>query len=259
MWNVKDRPFFDVYNDTPVPEFVECLETLIAYNFHPEAIRQVEKPNPGRFLEHDGSNLASVINTTQENDDEAIDRIGRYLVAITESVELAGVVKYGEYETVRLRVASNIGGKPLEFDAASMSDGTLRALAALVAAFQTVLPYGHPSLVAIEEPETSLHPAAVQALIEALDEATRHTQIILTTHSTDVLASPDILPSQVLVVRNWDGVTEIARMDAASTEIIRRELDSLPDLQRQDQLSLDPTDLERQRQLQRATANGAAG
>jgi predicted ATPase len=259
VWKVKDRPFFDVYADTPVPEFVECLETLSGYNLHPDLIRRVQKPTPGRFLERDGSNLASVIETTQENDSEVIDRISRYFAAITESVEFAGVAKYGEYETVRLRVPGTIDGQPLEFDAASMSDGTLRALAVLIAAFQIVLPYGHPSLVAIEEPETSLHPAAVRALVEALDEATQHTQILLTTHSADMLSSTDIQPSQVLVVRSQGGVTEIAPVDGASMEIIRRELDSLPDLQRQDQLAPDPADLDRQHELQRVAANGTVG
>ena len=46
-----------------------------------------------------------------------------------------------------------------------MSDGTLRVLAAVVAGFQTVPPYGHPSVIGIEEPETALHPAAAAILV----------------------------------------------------------------------------------------------
>ena len=104
----------------------------------PDAIRRVQKPNPGGFLERDGNNLPSVMETARESDAWVIERVGRYLSAISESVELLGVVAYGEYETVRFRVARD--GQPLEFDAANMSDGTLRTLAALVAAFQIVLP-----------------------------------------------------------------------------------------------------------------------
>jgi predicted ATPase len=229
-----------------VPVFSDHLESLRTYNFHPETMRGPKYPTPGTLLERDGGNLASVIKTTDANSKKTIERVGRYLSAITESVGLVGAVKIGEYETVRFQVAQMSQGRSLEFDAANMSDGTLRALAALVAAFQIVLPYKHPSLVAIEEPETSLHPAAVRALVDALDEAIERTQIILTTHSADLLASPDIRPEQLLVVRNRGGVTEIGPVDAASREIVRKDLDTLADLQRQDQLAPDPADLDRQ-------------
>ena len=57
----------------------------------------------------------------------------------------------------------------------------LCALATLVAAFQSD-GLTSPSVVGIEEPETALHPAAMRALVDALDEATERTQILLTTH-----------------------------------------------------------------------------
>ncbi len=249
LWKVKNRPFLDVYTDSPVPEFSESLEAITAYNFHPEVMRRLLAPDPGWYLERDGSNLASVIETTHENEEEIIERVGRYLSAITGSVELLDVVKYGEYETVRFRVPRNDRGQPLEFDAASMSDGTLRALAALVAAFQIVLPHGHPSLVAIEEPETSLHPAAMRALVDALDEATARTQILLTTHSAELLDNPHVRPENVRVVEMIDGQTVIGPVDEASVEIIRRKLNTLGGLERENQLELDLDDRERQQRL----------
>ena len=157
----------------------------------------------------------------------------------------------GEYETIRFRLRNEARESPLEFDAASMSDGTLRALAALMAAFQIVLPHGFPSVVGIEEPETALHPAAMRALVDALDDATQRTQILLTTHSADLLSGRDISPGQILVVRNRSGQTHITPVDPASREIIEKELDSLADLQRMDMLDLDEADLERQAQLSR--------
>jgi predicted ATPase len=215
------------------------------YNFDPEAIRLVQKPTPGTLLAHDGRNLASVIEGVREIDEGVIGRIGAYLSTVVDEVERYEVVRYGEYETVRFRMRPVAGRQPLEFDATSMSDGTLRVLATLVAGFQIHLPTG-PSVIGIEEPETALHPAAMRALVDALDEATERTQIILTTHSADLLASPDIRPEQLLVVRNRGGVTEIGPVDAASREIVRQELDTLADLQRQDQLAPDPEDLDRQ-------------
>jgi predicted ATPase len=251
-WKRSDRAYLREFALTrKIPrEFTNRLESLTTYNFHPETIRSPKHSTSGILLARDGSNLASVIRTTRAGSEEAFERVGLYLAAITESVSLVGEVKYGEYETIRFRVDRKGQGPPLEFDAAHMSDGTLRALAALVAAFQFVPPYRHPSLVAIEEPETSLHPAAMRALVDALDEATQHTQVLLTTHSADLLDDPELTPSQVLVVRSRDGATQITPVDPASREIIRRELSTLADLQRQDHLDLDQADLERQAAMQ---------
>lgn len=239
----------------PVNPLVSHISRLLlemgSYNFHPDSIRRLQVPTHGSTLERNGSNLASVIETMRKNDSWVVERIGRYLSAITESVELLGAVKYGEYETVRFQVLRNGQGAPLEFDAASMSDGTLRALAALVAAFQIVPPYGSPSLVAIEEPETALHPDAMRALVDALDEATLRTQILLTTHSADLLDNPTIRPENVRVVEMIDGRTVIGPVDEASVEIVRRKLDTLGGLERQNQLAPDLDDQERQRHLSR--------
>src|SRR5262249_35482681 len=153
---------------------------------------------------------------------EAFVRVGRYLSAITEAVELLGVAHIGEYETVRFRIVRD--GKPLEFDAASMSDGTLRALAALTAAFQRLPPpHVFLSVIGIEEPETALHPAAMRALVAALDEATLRTQILLTTHSADMLDNSTIRPENIRVVQMIDGQTFIGPVDEASVEIVRRK------------------------------------
>src|SRR5262249_57792916 len=133
----------------------------------------------------------------------------------------------------RFRLRPESGTKPITLNASSMSDGTLRTLAALVAAFQIVLPYGYPGLVAIEEPESALHPAAMRALVDALDEATLRTQILLTTHSADMPDNPTIRPENIRVVQMMGGQTVIAPVDEASVEIVRQKLDTLGGLERQ--------------------------
>lgn len=238
----------------PFLDLGDSLRWMGFYNIHPDAVRQLEKPLLGVLLKKDGRNLASVIDGLKI-DPDSVQRVQDYLATISEEVERFDVVAYGEYETVRFRLRTAAGRPPLEFDAASMSDGTLRALAALLAAFQIVLPYGHPSVIGIEEPETALHPAAMRALVDALDEATQHTQVLLTTHSADLLSGRDVKPGQVLVVRNRGGQTQITPVDPASREIIDKELYSLADLQRMDRLDLDEADLNRQARL----GNGAEG
>jgi predicted ATPase len=233
-WGESEYPFLvRYYNELRTDQVLWLLDGMRSFslhNFQPASIRQLQHPS--------------------------FERIRRYLSVITGSVELLGLIKYGaDYETVRFRVSRNGQGQSLEFDAASMSDGTLRVLAALVAAFQHVEPRGishfliQPSAVGIEEPETSIHPAAMRALVDALDEATLRTQIILTTHSADMLDNPTIKPENIRVVQMIDGQTVIAPVDAGSVDIVRRSLNTLGGLERDNLLEPDPDDLARQRRL----------
>lgn len=252
-WKVRERPFLDFYRDTPVPEFLECLEAIATYNFNPESIRQLHQPDPGTMLARDGRNIASLIESVRAINASTVTRVGKYLTAIVQEVERFEVVRYGEYETVRFRLRSGEPGRASDFDAASMSDGTLRALAALMAAFQSHRPFG-PVVVAIEEPETALHPAAMRALVAALDEATLRTQILLTTHSPDLLDAGEIEPENVRVVQMVDGRTVIGPVDEASVSIVRDHLSTLGALERERQLEPDPDDLDRQTALARREA-----
>ena len=134
-------------------------------------------------------------------------------------------------------------GEPREFFASSMSDGTLRALGALVAVSQTSAHGAGASLVGIEEPETSLHPAAAAALMDGLREATEHTQVIITSHSPDLLDQMDLDTDTLLAVAMQGGVTRIAPIDKASRSVIRDHLYTPGELLRLNQLEPDQEDI----------------
>jgi predicted ATPase len=242
----RDQLLLSVFNSDDISELNKAFRTMVVYNFNPDAIRRLERPSPGYLLDRDGSNLASVIQTLKDQDPEQLQRAREYLSYIAEDVESFDAVRYGEYETIRFQMKPLAGKPSLEFDAASMSDGTLRALAAIIAGFQVSPQFGHPSMVGIEEPETALHPAATDTLIGALREATEHTQILLASHSPDMLENRDLSPAEVLVVRMKGGQTEIAPVGPAAREIVRRELDTFAGLQRMGHLEPDWRDLDRQ-------------
>lgn len=246
-----DNPLLGIIGFQPIMDLRAGLRHITTYNFIPKSMRRPQPPAPGQLLDQIGWNLASVIEGLKKIEPESLRRIQDYLRVITPEIEDFGVIPLGGYETVRFRLRGEAGQNPLEFDAASMSDGTLRALAALMAAFQVVLPLGYPSVVGIEEPEAALHPAAMQALVHALDDATQRTQVLLTTHSGELLSGRDVSPGQVLVVRNRGGKTYITPVDKASREIIQKELYTLAELQRMDKLDVDEADLKRQAQLNR--------
>ncbi len=251
-WKVASgQLLFNYLGQSPYVEWVDSLRRMNFYNFSPEAMRPLQRPNPGQMLDHHGQNLARVLAGTRQHDNWAFQRIGRYLSAVVPGIERFDIVPYGEYETVHFWLACNGSDKKQDFDASSMSDGTLRVLASLTAAFQNALPWGCPSVVGIEEPETALHPGAMRALVAAMDEASLRTQILLTSHSPDLLDAAEIKPSNVRVVQMIDGQTVIGPVDEASVSIVRDRLSTLGGLERERQLEPDIDDLERQAELAR--------
>jgi predicted ATPase len=230
----------------PYIDLADTLRSMVFNNMQPGTVRPPQAPSNGSLLEKDASNLASVIRCLKDVDPASLNRVKQYVCHIVEEVSDFWVEAIGEYETIRFRMRSERNGKPIEFDARSMSDGTLRVLANIIAAYQNVPPFGRPSVVGIEEPETSLHPRAVNALVDALDEATLRTQVLLTTHSVELLDNPTIQPKNVRVVEMVDGKTIIGPVDSASVEIVQRKLNTLGGLERENQLEADLDDRERQ-------------
>ena len=146
-------------------------------------------------------------------------------------------------------VQSSVGEvNPWASHANNVSDGTLRALGPLVAVAQLADGGVPVRLVGIEEPETALHPAAAGVLMDALREAAVHTQVVVTTHSPDLLDQIDPETDRLLAVQMRDGNTEIGPIDRASREAIRKHLYSPGELLRMDQLDVDWADLQRQSQ-----------
>ncbi|HEY3789912.1 MAG TPA: AAA family ATPase [Urbifossiella sp.] len=243
-----DRLLLSALGSQPIVELSEELRASHVHCFSPAAMRQPKPITGSPDLAFDGSNLARAIEGIREIDPGTIERIASYLSSIVPGIEGLGTIKIEEYEMIQFRMSRG-DAKPEVFGASSMSDGTLQALATLVAAFQIYLPTNASGFTAIEEPETSLHPSAVRALMAALDEATLRKQILLTTHSSVLLDVPEIQTKNVRIVEMVDGETLITPMDEASTSIVRDRFGTIGDLERDRQLVLNLDDLDRQKAL----------
>jgi predicted ATPase len=250
-----DRLFLGVIGDQPFIDLADGVRSSEFFNFHPDSMREPQPSVGSPALKRDGRNLARAIEGLREINNDDVMRIAAHLRAIVPGVEGFQVIPVADRETILFRVGLSDGRPKREFYASSMSDGTLRALASLVAAFQIILPTG-PGIVGIEEPETSLHPGAMRALVAAMDEATLRTQILLTTHSPELLDSPEIRPCNVRVVQMIDGRTVIGPVDEASVSIVRDSLNTLGGLERERQLEPDIEDVERQAKLASQEQNG---
>ena len=175
---------------TLFPYIREFREQLAAWQVYQDIrtdrdakIRQEAEVRGVKQVAPDGQNLINVIHTLYESADdpdfrENLDNgmraaFGSDYKSLTFSPDAAGRVQLGIRWNNLRRVNPT----------AALSDGTLRFLFLL-----TVL--GNPSpapLIAIDQPETGLHPRMLPIIAEYAVDAARRTQIVFTTHSPEFL------------------------------------------------------------------------
>jgi predicted ATPase len=219
----------------------DALSRIEVYNLNPNEIKTMQKPDPGELLRREGGNIASVF---QNLDEEHRKRVNQYLARIVRGLSEAQTKILGSQETIEFRQAVKGQKHPWTFLASSMSDGTLRAFGVLVAIFQNLKSAGlSPKLIGLEEPEMALHPAASAVLLAALRHASQDLQILVTSHSPDLLDNADIPAESIFAVDNMDGVTQIAGIDPAGRQLLRDKLFTPGELLRQNQIAPDPAQL----------------
>lgn len=168
------------------PEVLHLRERIRSWRFYdhfrtdPDApARQSRLGTRTPVLHHDGRDLAAALQT--------IDEIGD-LQALNAAVSDA-------FPGAQVKVDAEAGGlfslrfyqpgllRPLS--AAELSDGTLRYLL-LVAALLTPRP---PSMMVLNEPETSLHPDLLPALARLIVRASRDCQVWVVSHAPRLVAA----------------------------------------------------------------------
>lgn len=259
---VADRLF--LVNASGLPEFRPVFDVLARMTFHnlnPEAMKYPQRPEPGELLSHDGRNLASVIKQLQSSNELGLDRVSIYLRAIGIPVTTIRHKQAGALETIEVAHEVEVpeGLRNSNFDAISLSDGTIRAIGILVSLVSARgRDAGGPTLVGIEEPETALHPAAAAALMDALTEGATRTQLIVTCHSPDLLEHEGVTPQMIRPVLLDKGRTVVGSLSPAKADLLRNHLTTAGELLRLDQLEPDPEDLRRQAESKGTLWEGAA-
>lgn len=225
----------------------DALSGMGFYNLSPDRIRDLQAPDPGELLHDDGDNLASVLARMRREAPERKQLVEDYLAKVVPGIATVEARSVGPRETLEFGQAVRNQRHPWHFMAANMSDGTLRALGVLVALFQHGS-NGHQGsngrasrrLVGIEEPEVALHPAAAGVLTEILLQAAQHIQVLVTSHSPDLLDAPDIPGDAILAVVAEQGETKIGPIDDTGRGVLREHLYTAGELLRMDQLRPDP-------------------
>jgi predicted ATPase len=220
-----------------VPAFrpvFDALSRMSFYELSPAELRQLQTPGAPDHLARDGTNLPSVLRKLESDNPEVMERVRTYLSQVVPAIVDVRYARLGPFESVEF-VQEGVPGERSTFFATNMSDGTLRSLAILVALFQNGNGHG-PLLVGLEEPETALHPAAAEVLLDSLREASESRQILVTSHSPDLLDRGGVNDAEILAVVSEQGQTRIGAIEEASRSVLRDGLFGAGELLRMDQL-----------------------
>ena len=212
---------------SPVAQF---LRAMSIYAVEPSRMRGLHYPDAGTWLKRDGSNIASMLQRIGQHP-EGLSRVVELLNAVVPSVIDVKSLSRGDDITLAFLQLSP-GNRYMGFADIGMSDGTLRTMGLIVAALQDPA----PSLIAIEEPELNIHPGALEAIADILNIAAQRTQVVVTTHSPDLLDTKWIQPENLRVVEWEAGATRISGLGEAPVQALRQHLMGAGELMRADAL-----------------------
>lgn len=215
------------------------LGSMGFYSLNPQAVRELQDPDPGSLLRRDGGNLAAVIRTITNEDPSSMGRIIDYLSTVVPGSRDVSVRSLGPKDTIEFRQDVEGDSNPWKFLAANVSDGTLRALGVLTAAFQDAGSTAGIPLIAIEEPETAIHPGASTRLMDALLEAATTKQVLLTTHSPDLLNHQALDVDSLVAVEASGGRTSLGPITQSLRNAVTQQLFTPGELLRLEQLEPD--------------------
>ena len=213
----------------------EGLSRMRFFNLHLGGIPRLVEQDPGLVLAPDGRNLAAVVHRLQADAPDTLDRVTEYLRVVQPNLERIEAVAIDDFVTVDFLL--RVGTRVQRFPIPSMSDGTLNALAVLVAAFQPTAKLKEPPvLVGLEEPEKALHPAVSTLLADAFLEASHSVQVVVTSHSPDLLEHEELEAGSLIAVVAEDGITRLGPLDGFGRSVLRDRLSTAGELHRQNQL-----------------------
>ena len=213
------------------------LSRLRVYAIDPGELRKMQDPDPGFVLQRSGGNATSVLREIEKRSPRTFALIVHVLATIVPNLDAVAVKTHGK--NLALQFTQRWGTDTrLNSDAFDMSDGTLRALGILVALFQA----NSPPLIAVEEPEATIHPGALESILEVLLAAAETVQIVMTTHSPELLDAKWIEDRHLRMVDWREGATRVGAVSGANRAALQRHLMGAGELLRANALEPAPTD-----------------
>ncbi|HME11070.1 MAG TPA: AAA family ATPase [Bryobacteraceae bacterium] len=211
-----------VYRDpadtTPITQAAEALSKIRIYRGFDTGTRSnartgTSSASPKHPLEDDGANLVLALMEMDFNGS---------LRQVTDSLKRLSE----RFEDIKFRAEGSVmqlylkeRGLPL-IPATRLSDGTLKFLCMMA----ILLDPDPAPLTCIDEPESGLHPDALTLVADALREASKRTQLIVTTHSDALVDRFSDEPESIVVCeRDTDESSHFRRLSRKNLKVWLQE------------------------------------
>jgi len=184
------------------------------YHFHDTSstspMKKTADVDDNRYLRPDGSNLAAFLYYLRERHETEYSLIRRTVQRVAPFFD-DFQLEPQKLNPQKIRLEWRHKGSEAYFDAAALSDGTLRFIALTTLLLQPE--FYRPSVILVDEPELGLHPVAITLLASLIKQVSVNTQVIISTQSPFLL--DHFQPEDVLVAERVDGGTQFTRLDSA--------------------------------------------
>lgn len=234
-----------IAGDDRFAPLAKMLRSIAAYSIFPDALRTPTKYDPKRPMDRRGANWVSILKDQPE--DTWKPELIAALSKLTGDLSDVKFAHAAGFLVMQFKHDRNAAKRRQWFDAAQESDGTLRVAGILTALLQEP----RPALMAIEEPELTVHPGALAILRDYIEAAAHDGQVIVTTHSPDLLGM--FAAERIRVVVREGGDTQVHRLAESQREAVTRGLFTIGELMRTEGLDHEREQLA----LGEGTANGA--
>ena len=199
---IKGWYFYD-FQPGRIRHLLAGLETQVVFGT-PKGLQESPK------LDVEGSTLSSLLSYWHDKERTRFDKVSGSLATCT-NIRIDQRSINGRKHLYLLEGYR----KPIPMERAS--DGTLRLIAYYILLNEPEL----PPLIAIEEPERNLHPGALSDIANVLEQLAKRTQVIITTHSSQLLDAFDSKRLSdslgILLLRNRPGLgTEVINLKDVS-------------------------------------------
>jgi predicted ATPase len=189
----------------PFPFFLRFnFDGTRIYDFDPKQPKKATPITGKAELEEDASNLAIVLQGIVENKAEKskFANLMRNLLPFVDDIKIQKFSDKSLLFSLREKYCHD-----QYLPASLISDGTVNVTAMVVALFFEQYPF-----LILEEPERNIHPHLIAAVAEMIQEAATQKQIIVTTHSPELLRQVDI-SNLLLVTRSEAGASSVSRVN----------------------------------------------
>jgi predicted ATPase len=229
-----------VAGDERFAPIFRLLGAMRVYSIEPARLREMQDPDSGVTLRPNGGNAASVLQELLRGENASTNKaeINRILESIVPATKAVSPKKHGNKLSMSFSQEWGSGKKKqLTFDAFNMSDGTLRSVGLIMAVFQKP----SPSVLVIEEPEATIHPGALGAILDLIRKAAKTMQVVVTTHSPELLDAKWITDQNLRIVSWEEGASHLLLPSEATRQAMREHLMGAGELLRSN--ALHPEDL----------------